>query len=161
MAEIAADITSRAELARLWLPWCVDARNPHAPLAHFPARHPYAAQLRMTDLDEDVIRGALAKQQTPSGETSWAKIEAFATHWRSASARGLRVVVDRRPPDPPTLMSFDDFAMLAEGCHRACALWVARVPSFVLQAVSSVAIWHDYSNPALRRGGRPFTREAE
>jgi hypothetical protein len=149
-------ITTRDDVGELWLPWCVRADDPAMPLEHFPARQVNAAQLRVSGLDTEVIQVALAKQCTPSGETSWPKITAFAKHFSDIAANGSPAIVDAPAPETPALMKFGDFTMVCEGCHRACALWVARIPDFELRAVRAALVWPEYANQELRLRGRPF-----
>ena len=146
-------VTRRDELGRLWLPWCVDARDPTLPIVDLPARNVNATQLRLTDLHNEVVQVALARQPTPSGTNSWPKITAIATGFRE-TATGI--VIREEPPNQPTVMAFEDFEMLCEGCHRASALWISGISSFELHLGIAEPNWVDYRAAELRMRGRPF-----
>lgn len=48
-------ITTRDELAPLWLPWCVGAGEPSVPIVHPPSLHPHAKQVAICDLNRTDI----------------------------------------------------------------------------------------------------------
>lgn len=150
----------RRQLAELWLPWCVDAENPALPLAAFPALHPRAAQLRLTDLDTPVIQSALARQPYRLGDFSWPKINELADGYRAAESHGEPVIVDDvdNPmlDEQPTVMRYGDVTMLCEGSHRSSALWVSGISVFELRLACSPCSWAAYENDELRIRGRPF-----
>lgn len=141
-------ITSRAELATLWLPWCVARNEATVPIVHLPAEHPSARQLRVSDLDAVDARHALA-WQPHRGETSWAWIERHAEAFGHAAAQGEAVALN----DDAAVLEFDGVRMLREGCHRACGLYLSGVDQFELRAAMSPPFgpWERYRNAALRQ----------
>jgi hypothetical protein len=154
-------ISTRDELGALWLPWCVDASDPSRGLhgCAQPARHPRAAQLRLTDLTNPIIQRALADQPYRD-RWSWAKIESIAAGYRAQTASLETIIVDDDDdPDShqqPAFMTFDGVRMLCEGCDRTSALWVSRASDFEVRIAAALERWPGYENPAIRERGRPF-----
>jgi hypothetical protein len=146
-------LSSRDELARLWLPWCVARNERSVPIAHDPAKHPSALQMRMTDLDDRVTQQALAWQWVGT-ETSWERIVRRADEYTQRAIAGEHIVIGPDPAKPgqdPAIFEFDDVQMLHEGCHRVCSLYVSGVDSFELDARIDSLEWPAYLNPALRQ----------
>jgi len=146
-------LSTRHELARLWLPWCVPRNERSVPITHMPAEHPSALQLRMTDLDDHATQRALAWQRLDT-ETSWERIVRRAHEFEHRASAGEQVVVGPDPANPgqdPGLYEFDGVQMLREACHRVCGLYVAGLDSFRLEVRVDSLEWPAYRNPVLRQ----------
>lgn len=149
-------ITSRDQLAKLWLPWCVERDHPDhiVPIDREPARIPFAKQLRIGTIGEAPHRAALSNND---GDDTTESVAGRAQGFRAFPERGT-IVIGPGPPlapdDWPRAFALDDGGlMLHEACHRACALYLADVP-FELRVIVHAIFdpWLMYMNTALRQG---------
>lgn len=154
---LALRVTSRRELAALWLPWCVARRDRRQliRIADEPDRRDEAMH-RVDDLDDDQVRAALSTQQVrDDGSSSLDVIGERASDYVATVLAGqtVAVVPTGRLEDDPAAFATSDGPMLHEASHRACALYEAVVKPFELRARVDPLFggWRVYDDPRLRR----------
>jgi hypothetical protein len=116
-ADSTLQITDRATLGAVWLPWYVDRDDPSRVIKTMERDR--ARQLRVRDLSENegIRQALLADEYEDRRFGRWnhvGRIEQKLVGWRRARSLGQGPVPALRTADGPVLQ---------DGCHRACAMY--------------------------------------
>ena len=141
------EVTTRQNLAALWLPWCVERRRPDRPIRieREPERRKDARQLRVADLSDEAVRAALSDYPRDDGRDVLSAIRDMAADFASVP---VGIVIDEAQA-----FLMDEGPMIFEGSHRTCAVWESGVKDFEIRATVHPLSppWEMYDCAALRQ----------